>query len=150
MGGSLKLNEETKGRLIEGIKLGMTNKLAAQYAGISEACFYKWRDRANAGEQELVELFESLKRAEAQSAAHALAVIKKAAQEGTWSAAAWMLERRHKYRRDAPPQEEPEEINTTELVDPTTAEGRAAIVAHVAELPEELILAALNRRAVAE
>ena len=151
MEGSLaKLNEETKGRLIEGIRLGMTNKLAAQYAGISEQCFYQWRDKAKAGSPEHLELFEHLKRAEAQSAAHALAVIKKAAQEGTWSAAAWLLERRHKYRRDAPPQEQAEEINTTELVDPTTEEGRAAIVAHVAELPEELILAALNRRAVAE
>lgn len=151
MEGSLaKLNEETKGRLIEGIRLGMTNKLAAQYAGIAESTFYLWRDRARAGEPEYLELMESLKRAEAQSAAHALAVIKKAAQEGTWSAAAWLLERRHKYRRDAPPQEQAEEISTTELVDPTTEEGRAAIVAHVAELPEELILAALNRRAVAE
>ena len=55
MEGSLaKLNEETKGRLIEGIRLGMTNKLAAQYAGISEACFYKWRDGANAGSQKFV------------------------------------------------------------------------------------------------
>jgi hypothetical protein len=146
-----KLNDVTKARLIEGIRLGMTNKLAAQYAGIAESTFYLWRDRARAGDAEYLELMESLKRAEAQSAAHALAVIKKAAQEGTWSAAAWLLERRHKYRREAPPQlDEEEVINTTELVDPTTEEGREAIVAHVAELPEDLIIAALNRRTVSE
>jgi len=140
-----KLNADTKARLVEGIKLGMTNKLAAQYAGISEACFYLWRDRAKSGEQELVELFESLKRAEAQSAAHSLAVIKKAAQDGTWTAAAWMLERRHNFRRD--PVVEVEAVDTSELVDPNTAEGRAAIIAHVAELPDDIILAALNRGA---
>ena len=145
-----KLNEETKARLIEGIRLGMTNKLAAQYAGIAESTFYLWREKARDGEPEYIELLESLKRAEAQSAAHALAVIKKAAQNGTWSAAAWLLERRHQYKRDAQVTPEPEEINTTELVDPTTEDGREAIVAHVAELPEELIIAALNRRAVTE
>ncbi|HIA00785.1 MAG TPA: hypothetical protein EYN66_02545 [Myxococcales bacterium] len=139
----MKLNEDTKARLIEGIKLGMTNKLAAQYAGISEQCFYQWRDKGNAGSQEHLELFESLKRAEAQSAAHSLAVIKKAAQDGTWTAAAWMLERRHNFRRD--PVVEVEAVDTSELVDPNTAEGRAAIIAHVAELPDDIILAALNR-----
>ena len=149
MEGSLKLNAETKARLEEGIRLGMTNKLAAQYAGISEQCFYQWRDKAKAGSQEHLELFESLKRAEAASAAPALAAIKRAAQEGTWTAAAWLLERRHQYRREAV-HVEPANIDTPELVDPTTAEGREAIVAHGAELPEDLIIAALNRRAVAE
>jgi transposase-like protein len=139
----MKLNADTKARLVEGIKLGMTNKLAAQYAGISEQCFYQWRDKAKAGNPEHVELFESLKRAEAQSAAHSLAVIKKAAQDGTWTAAAWMLERRHNFRREAV--HEPVEVDTSELVDPNTAEGRAAIIAHVAELPDDIILAALNR-----
>jgi hypothetical protein len=140
-----KLNKDTKARLVEGIQLGMTNKLAAQYAGISEQCFYQWRDKAKAGSAEHVELFESLKRAEAQSAAHSLAVIKKAAQDGTWTAAAWMLERRHNFRRD--PVVEVEAVDTSELVDPNTAEGRAAIIAHVAELPDDIILAALNRGA---
>ena len=134
---------ETKKRLVEGIRLGLTNKLAAAYAGISESTFYLWMQQAREGDQEKIELSESLKKAEAQSAAHSLAVIKKAAQDGTWTAAAWMLERRHNFRRDAVV--EPEIVDTTELVDPTTAEGRAAIIAHVAELPDDIILAALNR-----
>ena len=138
-----KLKPEIKKRLVEGIRLGLTNKLAAAYAGISESTFYLWMQQAREGDQEKIELSESLKKAEAQSAAHSLAVIKKAAQDGTWTAAAWMLERRHNFRRDAV--EEPELVDTTELVDPTTAEGRAAIIAHVAELPDDIILAALNR-----
>ena len=141
---SLKLNETTKGRLIEGIRLGMTNKLAAAYAGISESTFYLWLQQARDGDQEKSELLESLKRAEAESAAHSLAVIKKAAQDGTWQAAAWVLERRHNFRREIVIDEP--EGDSGELVDPNTTEGREAIVANIAELPEDLILAALNRR----
>jgi hypothetical protein len=144
MEASLKLTPETKARLVEAIKLGMTNKLAASYAGISESSFYKWRDKAAAGDKEMIQLFQSLKRAEAASAAHSLAVIKKAAQDGTWTAAAWMLERRHNFRKEAV-HEPIQAVDTSELVDPTTAEGRAAIIAHVAELPDDIILAALNR-----
>ena len=140
-----KLTSETKARLVEAIKLGMTNKLSASYAGISEKCFYNWRNLAKDGSAEHVQLFQSLKRAEAESAAHSLAVIRRAAQDGTWTAAAWMLERRHNYRRD--PVVEVEDVDTSELVDPTTAEGRAALIAHVAELPDDIILAALNRGA---
>jgi hypothetical protein len=85
-----------------------------------------------------------LKRAEAQSAAHALATIKKAANNGTWQAAAWILERRHDFRRDPLPMD----INTSNnnvLVDPTTPEGREMIIAQISELPEDMILDALNR-----
>ena len=141
-----KLTPETKARLIEAIKLGMTNKLAAQYAGIAISTFYLWREKANAGDPLYMDLMDSLKRAEAQSAAHSLAVIKKAAQDGTWTAAAWMLERRHNFRKEAV-HEPIQAVDTSELVDPTTAEGRAAIIAHVAELPDDIILAALNRGA---
>ena len=141
---SLKLNETTKGRLIEGIRLGMTNKLAAAYAGISESTFYLWLQQARDGDQEKSELLESLKRAEAESAAHSLAVIKKAAQDGTWQAAAWVLERRHNFRREIVIDEP--EVDSGELVAPNTTEGREAIVATIADLPEDLILAALNRR----
>ena len=144
---SLKLNETTKGRLIEGIRLGMTNKLAAAYAGISESTFYLWLQQARDGDEEKSDLLESLKRAEAESAAHSLAVIKKAAQDGSWQAAAWGLERRHGYKREVV-LEEPS-VKTEELVDPNTTEGREAIVANIAELPEDLILAALNRRGAA-
>jgi transposase len=142
-----KLTPETTARLVEGIRLGLTNKLAAQYAGIGESTFYLWMQQAREGDPSKLELLESLKKAEAQSAALALATIKRAAQDGTWTAAAWLLERRHGFKRDQP--EVPEdEIQVQELVDPNSAEGREAIVNHIAELPEEIILAALNRRAV--
>ena len=143
-----KMTPEVKQRLIEGIRLGLSNKLAAQYAGISERTFYYWLEQARDGDNEKLQLLQDIKRAEAQSAAHALATIKKAAQEGTWTAAAWMLERRHGYRREPI---EPEVIPESEqLGDPNTKEGRAQIIEHVSELPEEIIIAALNRRSVVE
>ncbi len=145
-----KLNDETKQRLVEGIKLGLSNKLAAQYAGVSESTFYAWRQRGQAGEEGYLELLESLKRAEAESAAHCLSVIKDAAQQGNWTSAAWLLERRHGYRKEQLEQLEPEVIEQDHMVDPNTAEGREAIISHVSELPEDLILAALNRRGVAQ
>jgi transposase len=145
----MKLNAETKARLVEGIKLGLSNKLAAQYAGVSESTFYAWRQRGQAGEPEYLELLESIKRAEAQSAAQCLAVIKKAAHDGNWTSAAWLLERRHGYRKEQLEQMEPEAVVEDHMVDPTTEEGREAIISHVADLPEELILAALNRRSLA-
>lgn len=141
-----KLNDETKQRLVEGIKLGLSNKLAAQYAGVSESTFYAWRQRGQAGEPAYLELLESIKRAEAESAAHCLAVIKDAAQQGNWTSAAWLLERRHGYRKEQLEQLEPEVTAEDHMVDPNTAEGREAIISHVSELPEDLILAALNRR----
>lgn len=141
----MKFTADTCMKVVEGYRLGMTQKLACQYAGITVQCFHQWKGKASAGNEKYIEFFDALKKAEAQSAAHALASIKKAAQEGTWTAAAWLLERRHDYRRDVVPVE----INTGagNMVDPTTVEGRELIIAQISELPEDMILDALNRSA---
>ncbi len=142
-----KLTPEVTSRLVEGIRLGLTNKLAAAYAGIGESTYYLWLQQGRDGDPAKLELLESLKKAEAQSAAQALATIKRAAMDGNWTSAAWLLERRHGYRREQA-LEADEDVQVQELVDPNSTEGREAIVTHIAELPEEIILAALNRRAV--
>lgn len=140
-----KWNDDTRAKLTEGYRLGMTQKLACQYSGISAQCFHQWKEKAASGREDFVEFFEELKRAEAHSAAHALASIKRAAQDGTWTAAAWLLERRHDYRRDKPMVL----VETTDvedrMVDPNTQEGREAIISQISQLPEDMILAALNR-----
>ena len=43
------------------------------------------------------------KKAEARCCVGSLAIIQKAAQEGTWQAAAFLLERRFGYHKDGPP-----------------------------------------------
>lgn len=140
-----KWNDDTREKLIEGYKLGMTQKLACQYSGISAQCFHQWKEKAASGREDFVDFFEELKRAESHSAAHALASIKRAAQAGTWTAAAWLLERRHDYRRDRPLVLVETADVEDRLVDPSTSEGRETIIAQISQLPEEMILAALNR-----
>ena len=141
----MKFTKATKSRLVKGVRLGMTIKQACSYANIAESTYFMWMQKARAGDEKYLDLLESLKKAEAMNAADCLEIIMGAAKDGSWQAAMCVMERRHGWVRNQPPPP-PQEIDTTELVDPTTEEGREAIVSQVAELPEELILAALNRR----
>jgi len=87
-----KRTPENRAKVLQGLRLGMTYKLAAQYAGISESTFWDW-----AGSDS--EFLASCKDAEGHNAAQALATIIKAAQAGNWTAGAWLLERRHGYTK---------------------------------------------------
>lgn len=90
----------------------MTNALTAKYVGIGERTLDQWRNKgATAWERSLAgeELTEredrymrfllAMEEGAAQAAGEALAAVIKASREGTWQAAAWMLERRHGYVR---------------------------------------------------
>ena len=79
-------------KICDGLRLGMTYKLAAQYAGISETTLWDWAATDPA-------FSESMKDAEATNAAQALAYIVKAARDGNWTASAWLLEIRHRYTK---------------------------------------------------
>lgn len=138
-------------KVAESLMLGMTLKLAAARAGVSESTLHAWRARGRALAQleeesafepvdtepalELV-LYRRIEEADAIAAANALAQIAKAAKEGTWQAAAWLLERRFGYiaRTEIALQDRTQEIaeETKELdgilADPTR---RAAILAAV-------------------
>ena len=93
------LTKERRKRICEGIQLGMTYKLAAQYAGISEATLYGWLKRGrNKDGRGYVELFDAVKEAESKHAALALGAIVKASRD-SWQAGAWLLESRHGYNK---------------------------------------------------
>lgn len=96
-------------RLLEALALGDFVQEACQYAHISQATYYRWlqegqplQDRFDAGEEltereeEVRVLAEALREAELKGQHAALSIIRKAAQDGTWQAAAWFLERRNK------------------------------------------------------
>jgi hypothetical protein len=68
--------------------MGATHRLACAYAGVSEPTFYTWLKAKP-------EFSESIKRAEGAAAVSALQTIATAANNGTWQAAAWLLERRY-------------------------------------------------------
>tara|TARA_Y100001963_G_scaffold132701_1_gene191575 strand:+ start:299 stop:763 length:465 start_codon:yes stop_codon:yes gene_type:complete len=146
MGRKTKCTPKTIARVAEGLRIGMTHELASQYGGINPDTFYEWLKLARQPDcaECYSEFSEAIKAAEADNAARCLLVIDDAANDGSWQAAAWMLERRHKYQRQASVQVETRAEPELEVVDPTAEDGRAMVIEHVSQLPEDLILAALN------
>lgn len=146
MGRKSKCTPKIIDRISQGLRLGMTHELAAQYAGIGRSTFYKWMECAEAPEAEdrYLDFRDAVKAAEADNAARCLLCIDDAASDGTWQAAAWMLERRHRYIRPNVVQLEAKPAQEMEMVDPAAEDGRALVIEHVSQLPEDLILAALN------
>jgi len=85
-----KRTPETREALLYSLRLGATYKLACDAAGIHHSTLDEWR----ASDPEFT---AALKAAEGFGAQKALERIEKAAAEGSWQAAAWLLERRYGY-----------------------------------------------------
>ena len=96
-GGPLtKLTATTRRAVVKAISDGLPRKFAAEVAGVSERCLYKWLAAGRKGESpEAVQLVQDLKKARAKGVAARLARITKAASKGAWQADAWVLERTH-------------------------------------------------------
>lgn len=79
------------------IRAGNYTKIACALAGIAESTYYNWMEQAQQpdAEPELLEFLESVERAEAEAEIAAVARIRQAADNGTWQAASWLLERKH-------------------------------------------------------
>lgn len=90
-------------RIADYIRAGNYAEVASRVGGISEATYYNWLKRGEAGEKPYVEFLEAVKEAEAEAEARNIALIQRAAQNGTWQAAAWYLERKHgkRWRRSS-------------------------------------------------
>ena len=75
---------------------GPSNRDAAMRAGISEATFYSWMQKARKSGAAVayVQFLESLERAQADLKAVLLARVQKASVDGQWQAATWMLARK--------------------------------------------------------
>ena len=149
MGRKSKLTPELSRDFCKAIQLGMTYKLCCAYVGIAEPTFYRWLKEADkpGGRKAQRDFRQALKAAEAKGAAHNLAIIHRAAEEGSWQAAAWVLERRHGYRKEVAPifTDVVEEV-IIEAPDPKTEKGREHIITEVSRLPEEFLLAALSKK----
>lgn len=104
------LTSQVQAKIVQAIVGGNDNKVAAAYAGIGESTFYAWLERGRkerarlaaspnarprAKETPFVEFLASIEKAQADAEARNVALIAKAAAEGTWTAAAWWLERKH-------------------------------------------------------
>lgn len=92
-----KLTTEVRDKIVQALNAGNYQDTAARYAGISEATFYRWMTEAQqpGASKDLREFREAVESARAQAEIRSVALINKAAQDGTWQAAAWFLERSH-------------------------------------------------------
>ena len=113
MGRPTSCTPDSTNRIAQGIQLGATYEMAANYGGVSYDSFLNWMKRGKAEierrqssrvqedtarwqrEQTYVQFFEAIKKAESVGIMGWLAKIEKAANDGQWQAAAWKLERRY-------------------------------------------------------
>jgi transposase len=102
-----KLTPEIQTAVIDALSAGNYLETAAQYAGIHPATLFRWLDRGRAAleseddnhpDKTYGEFCEAVEKARAQSEVRAVALIRKAAMDGTWQAAAWFLERSHPHK----------------------------------------------------
>jgi hypothetical protein len=84
-------------KLTQALAVGATYALAAQYAGISESTFERWRRHAAQAQPgtALAQLRDRVAQAEGQAAMRWLTQIERASQRGDWRSAAYMLEHRY-------------------------------------------------------
>ena len=95
-----KFTPVIRARLVESISIGSTYQIACNYAGISRDTLHRWMTRGRAQKTGQYRTFyDDIKRAEAKGAVAMLAIINNEARQN-WKCAAWLLERKHNYRKD--------------------------------------------------
>ncbi len=95
VGRPTKLTPEARRRFCAALALGHTRADAAGYAGVKYATVHRWLARASHEKRGRYRTFRAaVKRAENEFVSRNVAVINSAAGDGTWTASAWLLERR--------------------------------------------------------
>ena len=83
-----KYRPDTVAAIIAAVEGGATYRHAAASVGVSERTLHDWQVRHP-------QFSQALKTAEASACMAAIGTIRRAAEAGTWQAAAWYLERRY-------------------------------------------------------
>jgi hypothetical protein len=90
-----KLNDELTDLICENIELGLSYNLACQGAGITFETFNQWMKKGEAGDDKaFADFYSSVKKSDTICAKRCLQHIREAGNNGTWTASAWLLERR--------------------------------------------------------
>jgi len=96
-GAASKFTKENRMTILKFIRKGNYESTACQAAGISPQTLYNWKKEADSkgskDAKEKFKFFETCKKARSKARADRLENIRAAAKDGTWQAAAWMLER---------------------------------------------------------
>jgi len=87
VGRPTKRTPEREQRLLDALRAGNTRKAACSYAGVAQDAFNRWLLR-------FADFADAIQKAEADAEVRHVANIARVAQEGTWQASAWWLERR--------------------------------------------------------
>lgn len=95
MGRPLKLTPAVQETICKAISAGNYSEIAARYAGVASTTFYKWMalGEGENAKDPFREFREAVENARATAEVRNIAMIQQAANNGTWQAAAWYLER---------------------------------------------------------
>ena len=107
-GRKTKLTPEVQDKIVGAIRAGNYAAIAAEYAGITESCFYLWLRRGRAeGRGLYFQFLQAVKEAEREAEVRAVAIVQKHMGDN-WTAAMTFLERKFPQRwgrRDRTPVE---------------------------------------------
>lgn len=93
-----KLTPEVQKIIVNALKNGLSNAAAASLACISEPTFYNWyNEGAKKKSGKMKDFHDAVDNAKSVAQANYENVIATAANDGTWQAAAWWLERRRSH-----------------------------------------------------
>lgn len=102
-----KLNEARAAQIVNMVRGGSFALVAARANGIHQATYHAWMARGrdaerdddghcvNPDDQLYADFHDSVKDAEAAAEVQSIALIRQSANNGTWQAAAWYLERKY-------------------------------------------------------
>jgi len=93
MGRPTKLNADVQEKIVNLVRAGNYPEVAAQAASIPRSTFYDWMRWGDEGKKPYSDFSDAIKEAQAAAESHAVTIIRKAALDGSWQAAAWFLER---------------------------------------------------------
>ena len=89
-----KLNSELTKNICENIKNGIPFKYACKLCGISKSTFYNWYNKGKKADEGIFkEFYDEVENAKAEAVKYNVDIIRNAAENGYWRAAAWWLER---------------------------------------------------------
>lgn len=88
-----KLTRQRQEIILKTIREGASNRAAAAQAGVPESTLYDWLVRGQGDEEPFRTFRSAFEKAKADREAKFVGLIQQAAEDGTWQAAAWYLER---------------------------------------------------------
>lgn len=154
-----KYNEEVHEKIVDAIREGNNKTVAFKLAGLYEGTAFDWITMGERNPEkypEYVKLKEDIVQAEAEFEATRVALVKTAADTGTWQAAAWFLERKNpeEWGRNRDPRPETpaigQQVNVLILEDPDARQASRELLRGLAAGRADITLGPGDVRELAE